>query len=69
MRKQVDSIPPENHLCLPVVFLARQHPRVAELGGTCRYPFAGQRAPEPRCAKKVNRGYARPLSIVSLHHR
>jgi transcriptional regulator with GAF, ATPase, and Fis domain len=36
-----------NHGCLPVVLVAWQHPRVAEIGGTHGYPFAGRCAPKP----------------------
>src|ERR1700757_3638878 len=47
-----------------MVFVAWQHSRVAELGGTRGDPFAGRRAPQP-VAQKANRGYAPPLIIVS----
>ena len=45
--KQVDCIPAGNHGRLSVVFVAWQHSRVAELGGTRSYPFAGRCASKP----------------------
>jgi hypothetical protein len=57
MGKQAPSISLETMRGLPVVFLAWQHSRVAELGGTSGYSFAGRRAPKP-VAQKANGGYA-----------
>ena len=56
MGKQVDSNSSGNHGCLPVVFVAWQHPRVAELGRTRGHPFAGRRAPKPT-SQEANRAH------------
>ncbi len=45
-----------NHGRLPVVFLAWQHPRVAELGRTRGYSFAGWCASKPT-SQKANRAH------------
>jgi len=70
MGKQVDSISSRNHGCLPVVFLAWEHSRVAELGGARGYPFRGTECSQTRCTKGERR-LCPLLDIVSLlaYHR
>jgi hypothetical protein len=51
MRKRIDSIPPET-----MAAFQWQHPRVAEFGGTRRYPFEGRRAPKPT-PQRANRAH------------
>ena len=56
MGKQVDVDSSGNHGCLPVVLLAWQHPRVAELSRTRGYPFAGWCATQPT-SQRANRAH------------
>jgi hypothetical protein len=53
MGKQVDNIP-RNYGCFPVVFVAWEHPRVAELSGTRGDHFEGRHAAKPTL-QKANR--------------
>jgi sigma54-dependent transcription regulator len=61
MGKQVNSIPPRHHDCLPVVFLARQHSRIAKPSGARGDRFAKRRAFKPP-AQKRNAGCSAPCS-------